>query len=44
MLDALKDMKDKVIGIERHYGVEVMQRLRVLRQEITSKVDGGKSL
>ena len=33
-------MKEKIGGIERHYGVEILTKLQQLRAKVTAKVDG----
>lgn len=40
MLHSLKAMKNKIASIEKHYGKEVMAKLKLLKQDIYSKIDG----
>lgn len=40
MIQSLRGMKEKIGGIERHYGVEILTKLQELRNEVTCKVDG----
>ena len=40
MIQSLRAMKDKIGGIERHYGVEILNKLQELRIEIANKVEG----
>ncbi len=32
-------MKEKIGGIERHYGLEILTKLQELRRDVASKVD-----
>lgn len=41
MIQSLRAMKEKIGGIERHYGLEILTRLQELRNEVAGKVDGG---
>ena len=43
MIQSLRGMKDKIGGIERHYGLEILNKLQELRNEVASKVEGGAS-
>ena len=43
MIQSLRAMKDKIGGIERHYGIEILTKLQELRVEVANKVDGGGS-
>lgn len=36
-------MKDKIGGIERHYGIEILTKLQELRAEVANKVEGVSS-
>lgn len=40
MIQSLRAMKEKIGGIERHYGVEILNKLQELRVEIANKVEG----
>ncbi|TNV85022.1 hypothetical protein FGO68_gene17136 [Halteria grandinella] len=42
MMHALRNFKDKIASIEKQYAGEIMSKLRALRQEVASKVEGGK--
>ena len=37
-------MKDKIGGIERHYGIEILTKLQELRVEVANKVEGVSSV
>ena len=41
MIQSLRGMKDKIGGIERHYGIEILNKLQELRIEVANKVEGG---
>lgn len=43
MLQALRAFKDKIAGIEKHFGQDVMARLRQLREEVAAKAEGASS-
>lgn len=42
MLVTLMSLKDKISGIEKHYGNDIMFKLKTLRQEVALKVEGPK--
>ena len=42
MIQSLRAMKDKIGGIERHYGFEILKKLQELRIEVANKVEGTK--
>ena len=43
MIQSLRAMKDKIGGIERHYGIEILTKLQELRVEVANKVEGVSS-
>ena len=42
MLGALKTFKDKISSIEKQYAGEIMHKLRLLRLEVATHIEGGK--
>jgi len=43
LVGTLRGLREKVGGIEKHFGNEIVVRLHGLRQEVYSKVDGRSS-
>jgi hypothetical protein len=41
-VETLRGLREKVGGIERQYGNEVVIKLNALRDEVAMKVDGSK--
>jgi hypothetical protein len=44
MIQSLRVMKEKIGGIERHYGMEILTKLQQLRTEVACKVEGLNSV